>query len=113
MPKRAFALDETAVRMLRETAVHTRKPQSVIVREAIAHYAAREDILSAGERERLLAALRRIRSRPPTRPASEVDRELRDMDIAIAACAIEQRARLWTLNPNDFRDLPGLDLYEP
>ena len=37
----------------------------------------------------------------------------RDMDIAIAACAIEQRARLWTLNPNDFRDLPGLDLYEP
>lgn len=37
----------------------------------------------------------------------------RDMDIAIAACAIEQRARLWTLNPNDFRDLPGLHLYEP
>ena len=37
----------------------------------------------------------------------------RDMDIAIAACAIEQRARLWTLNPGDFRDLPGLDLYEP
>ena len=37
----------------------------------------------------------------------------RDLDIAIAACAIEQRARLWTLNPDDFRDLPGLDLYEP
>lgn len=37
----------------------------------------------------------------------------RDMDIAIAACAIEQRARLWTLNPGDFRDLPGLELYEP
>ena len=36
----------------------------------------------------------------------------RDMDIAIAACAIEQRARLWTLNPEDFRDLPGLELYE-
>ena len=37
----------------------------------------------------------------------------RDMDMAIAACAIEQRARLWTLNPEDFRDLPGLELYEP
>jgi predicted nucleic acid-binding protein len=37
----------------------------------------------------------------------------RDMDIAIAACAIEHRARLWTLNPEDFRDLPGLELYEP
>lgn len=37
----------------------------------------------------------------------------RDMDIAIAACAIEHGARLWTLNPADFRDLPGLELYEP
>jgi predicted nucleic acid-binding protein len=35
----------------------------------------------------------------------------RDMDIAIAACAIEHVARLWTLNPADFRDLPGLELY--
>jgi predicted nucleic acid-binding protein len=37
----------------------------------------------------------------------------RDMDIAIAACAIEHGARLWTLNPDDFRDLPGLELYAP
>ena len=37
----------------------------------------------------------------------------RDMDIAIAACAIEHGARLWTLNPDDFVDLPGLSLYEP
>lgn len=37
----------------------------------------------------------------------------RDMDIAIAACAVERGARLWTLNPDDFRDIPGLQLYEP
>ena len=37
----------------------------------------------------------------------------RDLDIAIAACAIERGARLWTLNTADFRDMPGLDLYEP
>jgi len=37
----------------------------------------------------------------------------RDMDIAIAACAIAHGARLWTLNPGDFRDLPGLVLYQP
>lgn len=37
----------------------------------------------------------------------------RDMDIAIAACAIVHGARLWTLNPGDFRDLPELVLYEP
>jgi predicted nucleic acid-binding protein len=35
------------------------------------------------------------------------------MDIAIAACALERGARLWTLNPDDFRDLPGLELYTP
>ena len=36
----------------------------------------------------------------------------RGMDIAIAACAIEHRAALWTLNPKDFQDIPGLRLYE-
>jgi predicted nucleic acid-binding protein len=33
------------------------------------------------------------------------------MDIAIAACAIEHRAALWTLNERDFEDIPGLMLY--
>lgn len=37
----------------------------------------------------------------------------RDMDIAIAACALEHGARLWTLNAADFKDLPGLKLYTP
>ena len=36
----------------------------------------------------------------------------RQVDLAIAACAIEARASLWTLNRSDFRDLPGLMLYE-
>ena len=35
----------------------------------------------------------------------------RDMDIGIAACAVAQGARLWTLNPDDFRDLPAVELY--
>lgn len=35
----------------------------------------------------------------------------REFDIAIAACAIEYDAQLWTLNPADFRDIPGLTLY--
>ena len=35
----------------------------------------------------------------------------RDMDIAIAACAVTHGAQLWTLNPADFDDLPGLALY--
>lgn len=35
----------------------------------------------------------------------------RQADIAIAACAIEHGASLWTLNPSDFEDIPGLALY--
>lgn len=34
----------------------------------------------------------------------------RDMDLAIAACAMVRDADLWTLNPSDFRDIPGLRL---
>ena len=36
----------------------------------------------------------------------------RDMDIALAACAIEHGAAIWTLNPADFRDL-GVKLHTP
>lgn len=37
----------------------------------------------------------------------------REIDLAIAACAIARGSALWTLNPDDFTDVPGLDLYEP
>jgi predicted nucleic acid-binding protein len=35
----------------------------------------------------------------------------RETDLMIAACAIEHAAALWTLNPKDFEDIPGLTLY--
>lgn len=34
----------------------------------------------------------------------------RELDLAIAAQAIARQAELWTLNPGDFRDIPGLRL---
>jgi predicted nucleic acid-binding protein len=37
----------------------------------------------------------------------------RQADLAIAACAIEQGATLWTLNADDFDDVPGLTLFRP
>lgn len=37
----------------------------------------------------------------------------RELDIAIAACALTQNASLWTLNHDDFRDIPGLHLHRP
>ena len=35
----------------------------------------------------------------------------REIDLAVAACALVRKARLWTLNPGDFADVPGLTLY--
>ena len=35
----------------------------------------------------------------------------REIDLAIAACALTHDAELWTLNPEDFADIPGLRLF--
>ena len=35
----------------------------------------------------------------------------REIDLAVAACAIVREAALWTLNTGDFRDVPGVRLY--
>jgi predicted nucleic acid-binding protein len=37
----------------------------------------------------------------------------REIDLAIAACALCWDARLWTLNVEDFRDVPGLEVERP
>jgi predicted nucleic acid-binding protein len=37
----------------------------------------------------------------------------REIDLAIAACALARSAELWTLNVEDFGDLPGLTLFRP
>jgi len=36
----------------------------------------------------------------------------RELDLAIAACAITHAAALWSLNREDFKDIPGLKLVE-
>ena len=79
MPKLTFSLDEETVRILRRVSEQKRKAQSLVVREAIAEYGAREDRLPDEERERRLAILRELASQPPTRSKAEVDGELRDL----------------------------------
>lgn len=37
----------------------------------------------------------------------------REIDLAIAAHALDRQARLWTLNRDDFADVPGLALVAP
>ena len=36
----------------------------------------------------------------------------REIDLAVAACAVANGAAVWTLNPADFRDVPNLRLIE-
>jgi hypothetical protein len=79
MVKVTFTLDEETVQRLRKMAERSKKPQSLIVREAVAHYAAREDKLTDEEREHKLRILRELGAQLPTRPQKEVDRELRDL----------------------------------
>ena len=37
----------------------------------------------------------------------------REFDLGVAACAVTHGAALWTLNTDDFRDIPDLELYVP
>jgi predicted nucleic acid-binding protein len=51
------------------------------------------------------------------RVAADLYRDLphsrgREVDLAIAASAIVYRSRLWTLNVEDFQDVPGLELVD-
>lgn len=52
------------------------------------------------------------------RVAADVSRQVRrprgrELDIAVAACALTQNASFWTLNRDDFDDIPGLHLHIP
>src|SRR5256885_118962 len=105
MVKVTFTLDDATVAELRRAAARLRKPQSQVVREAVAEYSARTDKLSERERLRMLSVIDRCKIAKPTR--SQADNEA---DIAIADCAIVHGAALWTLNREDFKDIPDLRL---
>jgi hypothetical protein len=79
MVKVTFTLDDGTVRTIRALAKHRGKPQSLVVREAVAVYADREQTLSQADRMRKLRVLDDLMSRPRTRPQREVDAELRDL----------------------------------
>ncbi len=80
--KLTFSLDEETVRRLRTTAERLRRPQSQVVREAVAEYAARVGRLSEAERSAMLRAFDRLASALPPRPTRAVDEELRRLRAA-------------------------------
>ncbi len=79
MVKVTFSVDEDTARTLKITAERLRKPQSLVVREAVAEYAARAGRLTEAERRRMLGAIDDITGRPPTRSRTGLERELRDI----------------------------------
>ncbi|HSF18652.1 MAG TPA: type II toxin-antitoxin system VapC family toxin [Vicinamibacteria bacterium] len=75
-----------------------RKRQELTAQEAIFP---RETAVPFGSSEAAVAAMLYTKV---TRPRG------RELDLAIAACALTHDARLWTLNQEDFDDVPGLEL---
>ena len=77
MVRVTYSLDEETVERIRRTAARLRKPPSMVVREAVADYAARSDRMSDAERLRLLEVLGRLRAAEPTRAVRAVDAEIK------------------------------------
>ena len=80
--KVTFTLDEATIARLRTTASRLSKPRSQVVREAIRDYSERVGKLSEQERLRMLNVFDRSVPRIPSRPASEVEAELREIRAA-------------------------------
>jgi predicted transcriptional regulator len=79
MVKVTFTLDDATVEELRRTATRLRKPQSQVVREAVAEYSARTDKVTERERLRMLAILERLKRTKPTRPQAEAEAEIAEI----------------------------------
>jgi predicted DNA-binding protein len=77
--KVTFTLDEDTIHRLVDAAERLGKPKSQIVREAVADYHNRIGRLSESERQRLLKTFDTLVPLIPTRPQTEVDRELREV----------------------------------
>ncbi len=99
--KAAFAAGERIVLptiVLYEWLRGPRLPEELTAQEALLPA---DEAMPFGAREASIAA-RLYRELPHPRG--------REVDLAIAACALSWNTRLWTLNRKDFDDVPGLRL---
>ena len=79
MVKVTFTLDDDTVERIGRTAARLRKPKSHVVREAVREFADRVGKLSPEERRRMLALFDRVVPAIPSRPLSEVLKELAEI----------------------------------
>lgn len=77
--KVTFTFDSATIARLDDAAQRLAKPKSEIVREAIHEYHQHIGRLSESEKQRMLRIVDEIAKRPPTRPQSEVDAELKEI----------------------------------
>lgn len=82
MAKVTYSLDDATVGRIRRAAERLGKPQSHVVREAVAEYDARTDRLSEAERLRMLAVLDRWREEQAPRSRESVESELREIRLS-------------------------------
>jgi Ser-tRNA(Ala) deacylase AlaX len=94
MAKLTFSLDEATVAKLRKTAARLRKPQSLVVREAIARYAAQEDLTTPEERDRLLQIIDEIKKQPTYGTHADALREIAEIRKARRASGLHREKRL-------------------
>src|SRR2546427_8495326 len=115
MVKVTFTFDSQTVETLRRTASRLKRPQSVIVREAIQEYAARTGRLTEEERLHMLKLFDRMITRIPSRPQEEADAEIAEIRSARRSrgrrtwleCSISTRPYRLTYSVATSRQSPG------
>ena len=93
MVKMTFTLDDATVATLRRTAERHKKPQSWVVREAVADYAAKSDQLTPEEKARMLDALERFRHTPIVGTDADVAREIAGIRASRRASGLKRTPR--------------------
>ena len=74
--KSTFTLDDTTVRTIRRLAEREGKPQSLVVREAVAHYASRDEKSTPEERARWLGTFDELVGRVAPRSRHAIEDEV-------------------------------------
>lgn len=77
-----LTLDEETIQQIESAAERLGKSNGEVVEEAVANYQPIPDRLTEAERQRMMKALEVLRTRPPSRPQEEVERELKELRLA-------------------------------